>query len=61
MLEILDANEPGKLKLRIDQFRTAWEKATSSVEKNRAFKLLINKMTYDRNDDKSVTLRVSYR
>lgn len=45
---------------RIDEFKALWTSAVNPSEQNRAFKLLIEKIVYDRIDD-GLTLEVLYR
>jgi hypothetical protein len=45
---------------RIDEFKELWLSAISPSEQNRAFRLLIEKIVYDR-EDNGVTLEVLYK
>jgi hypothetical protein len=45
---------------RIDEFKELWQRASSSSEQNRAYRLLIEKILYDRADN-GVKLEVLYR
>lgn len=45
---------------RIDEFKELWQSASSPSEQNRAYRLLIEKILYDR-EDNGVRLEVLYR
>ncbi len=45
---------------RIDEFKELWSNAISPSEQNRAYRLLIDRIIYDR-EDNGVTLEVLYR
>lgn len=45
---------------RIDEFKQLWTNATDPSEQNRAFRLLIDKIVYDR-EENGVTLEVLYK
>lgn len=45
---------------RIDDFKELWQSASSPIEQNRAYRLLIEKILYDR-EENGVKLEVLYR
>jgi DNA invertase Pin-like site-specific DNA recombinase len=46
---------------RIDEFKQLWLEAATTKEKNKAYRLLIDRIVYNRSDDSTITLEVSYR
>jgi site-specific DNA recombinase len=45
---------------RIDEFKELWSSAISPSEQNRAYRLLIDRIVYDR-EENGVTLEVLYK
>ena len=45
---------------RIDEFKELWANAINPSEQNRAYRLLIDRIVYDR-EDNGVTLEVLYK
>ena len=50
----------GNIRDKVGEFRELWRSASTSSEKNRVYKLLIDKIVYDR-EDNGVTLEVLYK
>jgi site-specific DNA recombinase len=61
---ILAANESAlmlkMIQQRIDDFKMLWSSAATPGEKNKAYRLLINKIVYDREDSR-IILEVLYK
>ena len=46
---------------RVEEFKHIWAKAATSKEKNKAYRLLIDRIVYNRSEDSTITLEVSYK